>query len=297
MQWKIGNTTITKIEEITYPEFSDVIPAATPDVVKQVQWLFPHFVTDEGLLSLSIHSIVVDTPGATLVVDTCIGNQRDRDPFEVMHMLNTSYMDDMKAAGYEPDGVDFVLCTHLHLDHVGWNTHLKDGKWIPTFPNASYMMGKQDLEFWQAAGADLDAIEDEEAKAFLDIQNRVFSDSVQPVLDAGLAKPVEGPAEICEGVSLVPTPGHTPGHCSVLIESAGEQALITGDFIHHPIQFNNPELVSPFDVDNDAAVATRKRVFGEYADTPTLIIGTHFAGPTAGRLVRDGGEHCYRLDV
>ena len=271
MQWKIGDVTITRIQEIVYPNFSDVIPAATPEVVKQVKWLFPHFVTDDGYLSLSIHSLIVDTPDAKLVVDTCIGNGRERNPFEVMHMLSTSYLEDMIAAGYRPEGIDYVLCTHLHLDHVGWNTRLVNGKWVPTFPNASYLMGKQDLEFWGSIdpGTDID---------FLQIQRQVFTDSLQPVLDAGLAKPVEGPAEVCPGVRLVPTPGHTPGHCSVLIESRGEQALITGDFIHHPIQFHDPALVSPFDVDNDAAVATRRRMFGEYADTPTLIIGTHSRG-------------------
>jgi glyoxylase-like metal-dependent hydrolase (beta-lactamase superfamily II) len=137
---------------------------------------------------------------------------------------------------------------------------------------------------------------DENAKEdFMQVQRRVFADSVQPVFDAGLAKPVEGPAQVCEGVRLVPTPGHTPGHCSVLIESKGEKALITGDFIHHPVQFHDPGLVSPFDVDNAAAVATRRRVFAEYAGTPTLVIGTHFAGPTAGKLVRDGDG--YRLNV
>jgi glyoxylase-like metal-dependent hydrolase (beta-lactamase superfamily II) len=288
MKWKVGDTTITKLTEVVFPEFSDVIPAATPEVVKQVKWLFPHFVTPEGHLSLSIHSLIVDTPGAKLIVDTCIGNGRDRDPFEVMHMLSTSYMEDMKAAGYHPDGIDYVLCTHLHVDHVGWNTQLVNGKWVPTFPNASYLMGKQDLEFWGSIDANTDV-------EFMQIQRKVFDDSLQPILDAGLAKPVDGPAEVCEGVRLIPTPGHTPGHCSVLIESRGETAMITGDFIHHPIQFNDPGLVSPFDVDNDQAVATRRRVFGEYADSPTLIIGTHFAGPTAGRLVRDGDT--YRLDV
>ena len=288
MKWKVGDVTITRIQEIVYPQFSDVIPAATPDLVKQIKWLFPHFVTEDGYLSLSIHSLIVDTPDANLVVDTCIGNDRDRNPFEVMHMLSTGYLEDMQAAGYPPESIDYVLCTHLHLDHVGWNTRLVNGKWVPTFPNASYLMGKQDLEFWGAIdpGTDLD---------FLQIQRRVFDDSVQPVLDAGLAKAIEGPAEVCAGVRLVPTPGHTPGHCSVLIESKGEKALITGDFIHHPIQFHDAALVSPFDVDNDAAVATRRRMFGEYADTPTLIIGTHFAGPTAGRLIRDGGT--YRLEV
>ena len=118
---------------------------------------------------------------------------------------------------------------------------------------------------------------------------------MQPVIDAGLTKPVQGPTDVCDGVRLIATPGHTPGHCSVIVESKGESAMITGDFVHHPIQFHDPGLASPFDIDNDAAIATRRRVFGEYADTPTLIIGTHFAGPTAGKLVRDGDG--YRLDV
>ena len=288
MKWKVGDATITKITEIVYPEFSDVIPAATPDVVKKVQWLFPHFVTPEGALSLSVHSLIVDTPGAKLVVDTCIGNDRDRAPLEVMSNLSTSYLEDMKAAGYPPESIDYVLCTHLHLDHVGWNTRRDNGKWVPTFPKASYLMDKKELDLF--GNIDANAEDD-----FLQVQRRVYEDSVQPVMDAGLAKAVEGPAPVCEGVRLIATPGHTPGHCSVIIESRGESAMITGDFIHHPIQFNDPGLVSPFDVDNDAAVATRRRVFGEYADTPTLIIGTHFAGPTAGKLVRDGDG--YRLDV
>ncbi len=285
-QWKVGSTTITKIEEIVYPEFSDVIPAATPELVKQIKWLFPHFVTAEGALSLSIHSLIVDTGEARLIVDTCIGNDRERAPFDVMHMLQTNFMKDMKGAGYEPDSIDYVLCTHLHLDHVGWNTHEVKGKFVPTFPNAAYLWGKADMEFWGEQHIDDD---------FMRLQRRVWDDSIQPILDAGLARPVEGPASVCDGVRLISTPGHTPGHCSVLIESKGETAMITGDFIHHPIQFHDPALVSPFDTDNDTAVATRRRVFGEYADTPTLIIGTHFAGPTAGRLVRDG--KAYRLDV
>jgi glyoxylase-like metal-dependent hydrolase (beta-lactamase superfamily II) len=286
MKWKVGNTTITKIEEIVYPEFSDVIPAATPDLVKKIKWLFPHFVTPEGMLSLSVHSLIVDTGDARIVVDTCIGDNRQREPFDVMHMLQTNYMKDMKGAGYEPDTIDYVLCTHLHLDHVGWNTHEVDGKFIPTFPNASYLWGKKDMDFWGEQAIDDD---------FMKLQRRVWDDSVQPILDAGLAKPIEGPSPVCDGVRLISTPGHTPGHCSVLIESAGESAMITGDFIHHPIQFYDPALVSPFDVDNDMAVATRRRIFGEYADSPTLIIGTHFAGATAGKLVTDGDS--YRLDV
>ena len=287
LKWKVGDTTITKITEILYPEF-DLIPAATPAVVKTVPWLFPHFVTPEGRLSVSIHSLVVDTPSAKLVVDTCIGNGRNREPFSIMSNLSTSFLEDMGAAGYPPESINYVLCTHLHLDHVGWNTRLVDGKWVPTFPKASYLMDKKDVALYGTIAAD-------HKDAFMQMQRRTFADSVQPVFDAGLAKPVEGPATVCDGVRLVPTPGHTPGHCSVLIESKGEKALITGDFMHHPIQFHDPALSISADDDNNAAIATRRRVFAEYADTPTLIIGTHFAGPTAGKLVRDGDA--YRLNV
>ncbi len=288
LKWKVGDTTITKITEIMYPEFPELIPDATPEVVKKVQWLFPHFVTPVGKLSISIHSLVVDTPGAKLVVDTCIGNGRNREPFSIMSNLATAYLEDMISAGYHPDSINYVLCTHLHLDHVGWNTRLVNGKWVPTFPKASYLMDKKDIALYGA-------IDEHNKDAFMQMQRRTFADSVQPVFDAGLAKPVEGPAEVCDGVRLVPTPGHTPGHFSVLIESKGEKALITGDFMHHPIQFHDPELSISADADNDAAIATRRRVFAEYADTPTLIIGTHFAGPTAGKLVRDGDG--YRLNV
>ena len=192
------------------------------------------------------------------------------------------------TAGYPPESINYVLCTHLHLDHVGWNTRLVNSKWVPTFPKASYLMDKKDIALYGS-------IDENTKDDFMQMQRRTFADSVQPVFDAGLAKPVEKPAEVCDGVRLVPTPGHTLGHCSVLIESKGEKALITGDFMYHPIQFHDPGLSISADVDNNAAIATRRRVFNEYADTPTLIIGTHFAGPTAGKLVRDGDG--YRLNV
>ena len=288
MKWKVGDITLSKLEEVFYPEFPDLLIGVTPEMAKQVEWLSPHFISPQGHLSLSVHSLLVDTPTAKLVVDTCIGNGRNRDPFEIMSMLSTSYLEDMRALGYQPEGIDYVLCTHLHFDHVGWNTRLENGKWIPTFPNAAYLMAQSDLDLFGAVGPD-------EEDEFLQIQRRTYQDSLLPILDAGLAKPIEGPATVCDGVSLVPTPGHSPGHCSVLIESKGEQAFITGDFLHHPIQFWDPALSVPVDFDNERAIATRRRVFAEYADQPTLIIGSHFAAPTAGHLVRDGNT--YRLDV
>ena len=288
MKWQIGKIKVTRIQEVVFPEFSDVIPAVTQELVKEIKWLFPHFVTADGHLSLSIHSLIVETPTDKLVVDTCIGDSRDRMPMEGMHMLSTNYMRDMQAEGYQPEDMDFVLCTHLHVDHVGWNTRLVDEKWVPTFPNAKYIMDKKDLDFWSSIDVDTDI-------DFMQVQRQVFEDSLMPVINAGLAQPVDAPSIICDGVRLISTPGHTPGHVSVVLESEGQTGLITGDFIHHPIQFHDPALVSPFDVDNEMAIETRQRIFGEYADTPTLIIGTHFAGPTAGTLVTENGT--YRLKV
>jgi glyoxylase-like metal-dependent hydrolase (beta-lactamase superfamily II) len=288
MKWQIGKIKVTRIQELVFPEFSDVIPAVTQELVKEIKWLFPHFVTADGHLSLSIHSLIVETPTDKIVVDTCIGDSRDRMPMEGMHMLSTNYMRDMQAEGYQPEDMDFVLCTHLHVDHVGWNTRLVDEKWVPTFPNAKYIMDKKDLDFWGSIDADTDI-------DFMQVQRQVFEDSLMPVINAGLAQPVDAPSIICDGVRLISTPGHTPGHVSVVLESEGQTGLITGDFIHHPIQFHDPALVSPFDVDNEMAIETRRRIFGEYADTPTLIIGTHFAGPTAGTLVTENGT--YRLKV
>jgi glyoxylase-like metal-dependent hydrolase (beta-lactamase superfamily II) len=288
MKWKIGDITITKLQEIYYPEFPDLLIGVTPEMAKQVPWLSPHFVSANGHLSLSVHTLIVETPNAKLVVDTCIGDGRNRDPYEVMSRLTTTYLQDMRALGYQPEDIDYVLCTHLHFDHVGWNTRLENDKWVPTFPNAAYLMAKRDLELFGAIGA-------EEPDDFLQIQRRVYEECLLPILDAGLAKPVDGATSVCDGVSLVPSPGHSPGHCSVLIESQGERALITGDFLHHPIQCWDPKLSSAADYDHAQAIATRQRMFAEYANQPTLIIGTHFAAPTAGHFVIDGDA--YRFDV
>ncbi len=288
MKWTIGDITISKLQEAFYPAFPGLLENVTPEIVRQVPWLASPFISPDGHLSLSIHTLIVETPSAKLVVDTCIGNDRDRMPYDVMSMLSTSYLEDMRALGYRPESIDYVLCTHLHFDHVGWNTRLENGKWVPTFPNAAYLLARRDLELFGSVSAD-------EQDEFLQIQRRTYEDSVSPILDAGLARPVDGATVVCEGVSLVPSPGHSPGHCSVLIESRGERALITGDFLHHPIQCWDPVLSSGADFDTPAAIATRRRMFAEYADQPVLIIGTHFAAPTAGRFVRDGDR--YRFDI
>ena len=200
--WQIGEIKVTRILEMEMPlpyrADTAFMPKATPEAIKKIDWLFPHYVTKEGFIKLAFQIFLVEAPGLRLVVDTCIGNDKPR------HMLGgnslqTSFLEHLATAGWSRESVDLVVCTHLHVDHVGWNTQLVDGKYVPTFPNASYLMGKQDLEFW----GNVDEVTNVD---FMKIQRTVFDECLKPILDAGLARPVEAPAPVCEGVSLIPTP-------------------------------------------------------------------------------------------
>ena len=191
-----------------------------------------------------------------------------------MNQLHGPFLDKMAAAGFAPESIDTVLCTHLHIDHVGWNTRLVDGRWLPTFPNARYLFGRIELAHWSATH---DAEE-----------RQLLADSVQPVIDAGLADPVECDHVITSEVLLEPTPGHTPGHVSVRIRSGGEEAVITGDLMHHPIQCCEPDWSVHFDVEPQQARATRRAFFEGQSNRRVLVLGTHFAAPTGGWIVRDG---------
>ena len=284
LQWNIGSVTVTRVVELETPvPYDPVHPflrEATPERLREMPWLYPHFVTEEGHLKLSIHALVVKAPGLTLVVDTCVGNDKPRTLMGGV-ALQTAFLESLSAAGVTPESVDAVVCTHLHVDHVGWNTRLQDGCWVPTFPNARYLIGRREYEHWSGEG-------DSE-------QQTILADSVKPIFDAGLATLVEMDHRISPEISLTPTPGHTPGHVSVLIESQGERALITGDMLHHPCQFGHPEWSPPFDSDAHAGAAMRRSVMERVAGEPVLVIGTHFAAPTAGHVVRDGGA--FRFEV
>jgi glyoxylase-like metal-dependent hydrolase (beta-lactamase superfamily II) len=229
---------------------------------------------------MSIHALVVETPSRRIVVDTCLGNDKENRRIPTWNRLQTSFLADLAAAGYARETIDTVICTHLHVDHVGWNTMLVEGRWVPTFPKARYLMGRIEFTHWTSHH------EREDMSA-------VLADSVTPVWEAGLVDLVETDHRICDEVNLVPTPGHTPGHVGVRIASLGEEALITGDFMHHPCQIAHPEWSSTADSDPVEARLTRKRSLTHLGNTPVLVIGTHFAGRTAGHVVRDGGA--YRL--
>jgi glyoxylase-like metal-dependent hydrolase (beta-lactamase superfamily II) len=285
LSWQVGDVVISRVVEteipVPYYEKRPFIAAARPEALQAMPWLYPHFVTVEGHLMSAVHALLIEAPGIRIVVDTCIGNDKPR-RMTGGQPLNTPFLSSLSEAGWPRDSVDAVVCTHLHVDHVGWNTLLEDGKWTPTFPRARYLIGREEYKYWTAH-------EQPEARA-------VMGDSVQPIFAAGLAQLVDTDHRISPEVRLVPTPGHTPGHVSVLIESRGATALITGDTLHHPCQFGRPEWSTSFDEDLSQSIATRRALLEEFADRPVLVIGTHFSAPTAGHVQRDGNAFKFVVD-
>jgi glyoxylase-like metal-dependent hydrolase (beta-lactamase superfamily II) len=273
--WQIGDVQVTRIVEVNSHQdpFTMLSAECAPDMGKDYPWLIPHFATPEGIMKISFQAFALKTPTKTIIVDTCIGKDRDSE-FPIFSHMQSDYLQDLVAAGYEPDKVDIVLCTHLHFDHVGWNTQLVDGKFVPTFPNARYLFSKREYEHWQELRPGNSHV-------------MHFRDAIDPVVDAGLVDYVAENHQVTPEVSLFATPGHTPHHVSVLIRSRGEQAVITGDLMHHPIQLARPDL--PVNADSDKALGVRTRTgFCErFANTDVTIIGSHFCDPTAGRVVSD----------
>ena len=278
LKWRVGQVQITQLVELTTASLGPyLLPQAEPEVLKQVGWLAP-FLDDRGRIVLSMHSLIVESRGQRLMIDTCIGNDKPR-TYPRWNYMQTDFLDRLAALGYEPETFDTVMCTHMHVDHVGWNTRLVDGAWVPTFANARYLFARDEWKYWKDGPQEF---------------GPVVEDSVSPIFDAGLADLVGQDHSVTDEVWLEPTPGHTPGHVSVHIASAGEEAVITGDMIHHPCQIAHADWSSTADWDTAMSARTREQFLERYADRPVLEIGTHFAAPTAGRIVRDGDS--YRLD-
>lgn len=279
MKWQIGDVTVTKIVELTSASLGEyILPDATAAELQKIQWIGP-FVDSDSRMVLSFHSLIVQSADRLVIVDTCIGNEKTRN-YPRWNQMQTSFRGDLQEAGFQEHAFDTVLCTHMHVDHVGWNTYRDDDQWLPTFKNARYLYAREEWEHWQ--------VESQEE------YGPVIEDSVQPIFDLGLADLVESTHQVSDEIQLVPTPGHTPGHVSVYIRSRGEEAIITGDIFHHPCQIAHPTWCATADSDQEAALRTRQTFLAEYSDRPILCIGTHFAGVTAGRLVIDGDT--YRLD-
>lgn len=273
--WVIGDVEITRIEELSLSGMGTwVLPSATHDVVTKYDWLFPDFADTQGKLAGAVQTFGVRVGDLRVLVDTGVGNDKQRGRPEWTD-LRTDFLDRLAASGFAPDTVDMVVNTHLHVDHVGWNTRLDGDVWVPTFPRARYVVGATEYEHWYG----------------LDERPPMLADSVDPIREAGLLDRVGVSAdgtEIADGITLHPAPGHTPGSLVVWISSGGRSAVITGDCAHHPVQLADPALCSAFDHDEAAAVATREALFAKLAGTETLLIGSHFAAPTGGRVAADG---------
>ncbi len=269
-RWQVGDVRITQIVESEYPWKGTVLMReATPEAIRAAipRQVNPCFVdAHSARLRLSMHAFALELGGRRIIVDTCVGNDKPRD-WHVVNQLHTSFLSDLAAAGFPRESVDLVMCTHLHYDHVGWNTMLVAGRWVPTFPNARYLVARKEWEHW---------IESDDA---------AIADSVRPVFDAGLVDMVDLDSKIGAELRLEPSPGHTPGHVCVRISSRGEEAVITGDMVHHPIQFARPHWACFADADPELARHTRRAFAQRYADGPAMVLGTHFAAPTAGHIV------------
>jgi glyoxylase-like metal-dependent hydrolase (beta-lactamase superfamily II) len=300
---RVGDATVIKIPELSldasdpahfYPGQVDVSAA-----VEEARRLWPGSVDPQtGLLRQSIHTWLVRTPEQIVLVDTGAGNDKDRPNLPTLNRLNVPFLDRLKAAGVHPEEVDLVLLTHLHVDHVGWNTRKVDGRWVPTFPNARYIFsGRERAYFAALAAADgSDAAIREQANLgamphpeILEIYEGVYDDSVLPVIEAGLAQEIVADGtEVAEGISFLPVPGHSIDHACIRFSSRGEQALFWGDVMHHPLQFVRPDWNSVFCEFSDSARRARRWTMNYAAENNALVFTTHFPESSVGRVAREG---------
>ena len=280
----VGDLTIHRIieQETTFLPALNMLPGLTPETLAGNRpWLQKAGAIDaDDVFILAFQSYVVRTPHHTILVDTCIGNDKPRPGRDKWHMkTDDTYMRALNAAGLRLEDIDFVMCTHLHVDHVGWNTRLANGRWVPTFPNARYVFAKSEFDYWTG----------QNAKAPV----APFGDSVLPVVAAQKADIVRDDFRIGDHVRLMPTPGHTPGHVAIAFGRDRDDAVMTGDLIHSPLQARYPELSAKFDVDPAQAASTRRSFLEHYCDSDTLCCFAHFPSPSAGRVKRWGdGFRC-----
>ncbi len=273
--FSFGETTVTRIEESLKPSFeaSMFLPDFSQAAIEpHAGWFVPdHYAPDTGQLVLSMHSWLIRTPQYTVLLDTCIGDDKDMPQLPAFHMQKSPYLANLEAAGVSPEEIDFVLCTHLHMDHVGWNTRLEDGRWVPTFPNARYVFSETEHDHW-ATGQDGGG------------PSGVFKSSVLPVVEAGMTELVAGDHALGDQLLITPAPGHTPGHIAVQLEDSGERGLFSGDSLHSPIQGPYPDWNSAFCEDPETARSTRRRLLGHCCETGALLMPQHFGQPFATKV-------------
>lgn len=280
-RWIFGEIVVERVLEFEGPLFppSVLFPASTSEVIESLcQWLEPDLLDPEsGQLVLAFNTYVIRAPRYTILVDTCGGNDKHRPQKPRYHMKKWLYLENLLSLGIKPEDVDYVLCTHLHVDHVGWNTKLSNGRWISTFPNAQYLFVRDEWEYWQ---------HQYQTDEFTD--DPYYEDSILPIIAAGQAVFIERDYAFEKDIWLDPTPGHTPGHVCLHISSGGVEAVMSGDVMHHPLQCTEPHWDSCFCVNTKQAQRTRRAFLERYANTNTLIMPAHFPTPSVGRIVSSG---------
>merc|ERR1712008_381762 len=295
-RWRVGDCTVTRVMEMeTVGGQTGLLPGATNEVARSVKWLAPLFADERGRLKFAVQLMVVDVPGGMrIAVDTCVGNDKHRPAMRNWHMRTGPFLKHMERVGIFRESITHVFCTHLHTDHIGWNTMKVDGKWVPTFPNAQYLFGRSEFDYWSQGGRA------GEGGSLGETLDEELHDSVLPIIEAGLSRLVDSNYVLFDGggtqIYLRPTPGHTPGHTSLIIESRGAKAIITGDCFHHPLQLAKPELGFVGDTDSAEAMRTRQTILRELCGTPAMMFGTHFPRPTVGVVVADGESHRLETD-
>lgn len=278
-RFHIGDIEVTQVVDFVQPgtDLQRLLPdLRTEDLERNIPWLAPHFIdAATRQFSITIQSWLIKTRHHLILVDSCGGNHKSRAHFPAFHMRETGYLANLKAAGAVPEDIDFVFCTHLHIDHVGWNTRLEDGRWVPTFPNARYLFSQADYDHMVPAPDVARGTEGEEA---------IFFDSVLPIVEAGLATLI-GPTHELDGNLMVEArPGHSPGHSILRACSQGHSGLFSGDALHHPLQIALPDLNSFACLDGAMARISRKQILDECAQEGRLLVPAHFAAPHIGRI-------------
>ena len=278
--FKVGDATIHRIEETNLPTYpvKQVFPKLTDAQLESyMPWLAPHhYDPKSGCILLSVHSWLLRVGGQTILIDACCGNQKDKPGRPFWHMLNQPYLARLAAVGVKPEEIDVVMCTHLHHDHVGWNTINRDGKWVPTFPNARYVFSKPDVDYFSKVDAD-----SKEGPAELG----TFRECVVPILEHGKADLVGcEPHRLNDFIEIDSAPGHSPGHVFFKLESRGQRAAFIGDVWHHILQVLHPDWNFTKNSDAAQAVVSRRKVLEHCAATDSLVFPGHVGLPFAGRV-------------
>src|SRR3989338_7540664 len=252
--------------------------------MRETDWLYPNFIDEAGNFKSFVQSFLIKSNGQNILIDTCNGNAKTRTDLPEWQNLDTNFIQRLRSTGIIEEKINIVLCTHLHCDHVGWNTKLVGDSWIPTFPKAKYLFVEKEFNYWK-----------QKPEKEMQADKLAFADSVNPIVQAGLAKIIKAEEQINNDIRLLPTFGHTPGHVSIVIESKGEKAIISADFIHHPCQFAYPQWKMDADVLPNEAIVTRKKMLTKIANTNTLLIGSHFSNPVAGKVIKAGKNYMFRV--